>query len=143
MVERLGHHLQRRPLAAAEARWSEALSAYENAIEYKESQVYGIALYKIGWCHYNLANYDKSIDTLLVHAGTHPEWSVKKTLARAAEVEAALQGLPSIALSQFYRQPPEGPEDTWAASRATCACSASTPCLSVISTTPTWSSPSW
>jgi len=38
-----------------------------------------------------LAHYDKKLDTLLVHAGTHPAWSVRKTLARAGEVEAALQ----------------------------------------------------
>ena len=38
-----------------------------------------------------LAHYDKNLKTLLVHAGTHPNWNVKKTLARAAEVEAALQ----------------------------------------------------
>ena len=42
--------------------------------------------------HRPLAHYDKSLDTLLVHAGTYPSWSVSKTLARAAEVEAALQG---------------------------------------------------
>ncbi len=39
-----------------------------------------------------LAHYDKDMDTLLVHAGTHPLWSVKKTLARAREVENALRG---------------------------------------------------
>ena len=37
-----------------------------------------------------LAHYDKKLGTLLVHAGTHPRWTAKKTLARAAEVEAAL-----------------------------------------------------
>ena len=42
--------------------------------------------------HQPLAHYDKKLGTLLVHAGTHPDWSVKKTLARAAEVEEALQG---------------------------------------------------
>jgi len=41
--------------------------------------------------HQPLAHYDKKLDTLLVHAGTHPRWSVKKTMARASEVEAALQ----------------------------------------------------
>jgi bis(5'-nucleosyl)-tetraphosphatase (symmetrical) len=41
--------------------------------------------------HRPLAHYDKSLKTLLVHAGTHPAWSAKKTIARAAEVEAALQ----------------------------------------------------
>ncbi len=38
-----------------------------------------------------LAHYDENLDTLLVHAGTHPNWSVKKTLARAAEVEQELR----------------------------------------------------
>jgi bis(5'-nucleosyl)-tetraphosphatase (symmetrical) len=38
-----------------------------------------------------LAHYDKSMDTLLVHAGTHPDWSVQDTLNLAAEVETALR----------------------------------------------------
>ena len=42
--------------------------------------------------HLPLAHYDKKLATLLVHAGTYPRWTAKKTLARAAEVEAALQG---------------------------------------------------
>jgi len=42
--------------------------------------------------HRPLAHYDKSLNTLLVHAGVHPSWTVKKTMARAAEVEEALQG---------------------------------------------------
>jgi bis(5'-nucleosyl)-tetraphosphatase (symmetrical) len=33
--------------------------------------------------HRPLAHYDKSLGTLLVHAGVHPRWSAKKTLARA------------------------------------------------------------
>jgi bis(5'-nucleosyl)-tetraphosphatase (symmetrical) len=42
--------------------------------------------------HRPLAHFDDQLNTLMVHAGTHPRWSVKKTLARAAEVEHALQG---------------------------------------------------
>jgi len=38
-----------------------------------------------------LAHYDSRLDTLLVHAGTHPDWSVAKTLSLAAEVETALR----------------------------------------------------
>ena len=41
--------------------------------------------------HRPLAHYDKKLNTLLVHAGTYSRWTVKKTLARAAEVETALQ----------------------------------------------------
>ena len=37
-----------------------------------------------------LAHYSKKLDTLMVHAGIPPQWSVKKTLARAAEVETVL-----------------------------------------------------
>ncbi len=42
--------------------------------------------------HRPLAHYDDNLDTLLVHAGVYPTWSVKKTLRCAGEVEAALQG---------------------------------------------------
>ena len=42
--------------------------------------------------HRPLAHYSEELDTLLVHAGTHPHWSVNKTLARAHEVEVALRG---------------------------------------------------
>lgn len=45
----------------------------------------------ISWLrHRPLAHYEQG--HLLVHAGVLPAWSVKKTLALAAEVESALQG---------------------------------------------------
>lgn len=54
-----------------------------------------------------LAHYDKKLGTLLVHAGTHPRWTAKKTLARAAEVEAALQSddYPNV-LGKMYGNEP-------------------------------------
>lgn len=62
-------------------------------------------------CHWlrrrPLAHYDKKLDTLLVHAGTHPKWGVKKTLARAAEVEAELRGaIYSSLLANMYGNTP-------------------------------------
>ena len=39
-----------------------------------------------------LLHYDEAMDTLLVHAGVYPTWSVRKALDRAAEVETALTG---------------------------------------------------
>lgn len=39
-----------------------------------------------------LAHYDKSLNTLMVHAGVPPQWTIKKTLKRAKEVETELQG---------------------------------------------------
>ncbi len=38
-----------------------------------------------------LAHYNERLGTLLVHAGTHPSWGTRKTLARAAEVEIELR----------------------------------------------------
>ncbi len=56
-----------------------------------------------------LAHYDASLDTLMVHAGTHPEWSVKKTLARAAEVEEELRhGDYETLLGKMYGNTPNG-----------------------------------
>ena len=47
----------------------------------------------IDWLrHRPLAHYSKKLDTLMVHAGIPPQWTVNKTLARAAEVEAVLTG---------------------------------------------------
>ena len=57
--------------------------------------------------HRPLAHYDEQLKTLLVHAGTYPRWNVKKTLARAAEVETALQGDGhEYLLSQMYGNTP-------------------------------------
>jgi len=39
-----------------------------------------------------LAHYDAAMNTLMVHAGVPPQWSVKKALRRAAEVEKKLRG---------------------------------------------------
>lgn len=57
--------------------------------------------------HRPLAHYDEKLDTLLVHAGTHREWTAKKTLARAAEVETALrQDNYPILLGKMYGNTP-------------------------------------
>ena len=57
--------------------------------------------------HQPLAHYDKGLDTLIVHAGTHPDWSVRKTLARAAEVEQELRhGNYETLLTKMYGNTP-------------------------------------
>ncbi len=54
-----------------------------------------------------LAHYDKALDSLLVHAGTHPGWSVKRTLALAEEVEQELrQGDYEMLLGKMYGNTP-------------------------------------
>jgi len=39
-----------------------ALVAYKKAAEFPESQVYAFALYKQGWCHYNMGDYEAAKD---------------------------------------------------------------------------------
>lgn len=57
--------------------------------------------------HLPLAHYDKSLRSMLVHAGTYPSWTVKKTLARAREVETALRGdRYTTLLSKMYGNAP-------------------------------------
>lgn len=39
-----------------------ALEAYQRASEFTESKVYGFAIYKQGWCHYNLGDFPAAAD---------------------------------------------------------------------------------
>ena len=57
--------------------------------------------------HRPLAHYDESINSLLVHAGLPPQWTVAKALRRAAEVEALLRGKkPEWLLKHMYGNRP-------------------------------------
>ncbi len=57
--------------------------------------------------HRPLAHYDDNLDALLVHAGTHPDWGVRKTLARASEVENELRhGDYAALLGKMYGNSP-------------------------------------
>jgi TolA-binding protein len=39
-----------------------ALESYKNAAQFQESSVYGYALYKQGWVHYNLTNWSEALE---------------------------------------------------------------------------------
>lgn len=41
-----------------------ALLAYQKAAAYRDSDKYAFALYKLGWCYYNVGEYGKAIDTM-------------------------------------------------------------------------------
>jgi tetratricopeptide (TPR) repeat protein len=41
-----------------------ALLAYQKATRYKNSSKYAFAMYKLGWCYYNVGEYGKAIDTM-------------------------------------------------------------------------------
>jgi len=44
------------------AKLDRALMAYKKVTEYKESEVYPYALYKQGWCYYNLHEWEKAME---------------------------------------------------------------------------------
>ena len=55
-----------------------------------------------------LAHYSKKLNTLMVHAGIPAQWSVKKTLRRAAEVEAVLRSDEYVSfLENMYGNKPD------------------------------------
>ncbi len=39
-----------------------ALDNYKNAAKFPENQVYGYALYKQGWCYFNMSDFEKAMD---------------------------------------------------------------------------------
>ena len=41
-----------------------ALQAYKRAAQFKDSNIYTFALYKMGWCYYNVGEYSTAIDTM-------------------------------------------------------------------------------
>jgi len=41
-----------------------ALQAYSRAAQFKDSDKYGYAMYKLGWSYYNVGDYDKAIGTM-------------------------------------------------------------------------------
>lgn len=41
-----------------------ALLAYKKATAFRDSEKYSFALYKLGWCYYNVGEYDKAIATM-------------------------------------------------------------------------------
>lgn len=41
---------------------NKALDAYKKAAQYQDNPIFGYAVYKQGWCYYNLTRYDKSAE---------------------------------------------------------------------------------
>ena len=41
---------------------NKALDAYEKAAQYQDNPIFGYAVYKQGWCYYNLTRHDKSAE---------------------------------------------------------------------------------
>ncbi len=44
-----------------QAKLNKALMAYKKVVEFRNSKVYTYAMYKTGWCHYNLQQFDQAL----------------------------------------------------------------------------------
>lgn len=99
----LGNHdLHLLALSAGRVRYGSRFATLQKVLRASDSDEL------LDWLrHRPLAHYDRSIKTLLVHAGTYPSWTARKTLARAAEVESALQGEDyKVLLDKMYGNTP-------------------------------------
>ena len=83
----LGNHdLHLLAVAANESRYGERFASLADVLNAPDRDEL------ITWLrHRPLAHYDRKLATLLVHAGTYPTWTVRKTLNRAREVEEILR----------------------------------------------------
>ena len=55
-----------------------------------------------------LAHYDDAHKTIMMHAGVHPQWSLKQTLSRSLELEQVLQGEEShLFFDKMYGDSPD------------------------------------
>ncbi|NJK89466.1 MAG: tetratricopeptide repeat protein [Myxococcales bacterium] len=67
-----------------------ALQSYEKAAEDKRSRVYGFALYKQGWCHYNRADWETALDRFrgtVFYANLSTELSGENRIALGREAQ--------------------------------------------------------
>lgn len=65
-----------------------ALDAYEKAAAKQDSPVFGYAVYKQGWCHYNLSRYDKATDKfkeVILYSQINEDMLGKKKIGLAKE----------------------------------------------------------
>jgi tetratricopeptide (TPR) repeat protein len=48
-----------------QAKLNKALMAYKKVTQYKDSKVYSYALYKTGWCYFNIQEFEKALATFV------------------------------------------------------------------------------
>jgi tetratricopeptide (TPR) repeat protein len=67
-----------------------ALESYKHAAEFQESSVYGYALYKQGWVHYNLGNWNEALELFraVIFFGSMPTSTVAQDRKLALVKEA-------------------------------------------------------
>lgn len=75
-----------------------ALKAYLKAASYTDSPKYSYSMYKLGWCYYNVGEYDKAIETMKGVV----DYSLRPAAAGAAPGDANLQ-LQDEALKDLVR----------------------------------------
>ncbi len=100
-------------------RIAKALEAYTRAASFTESKVYGFAIYKQGWCHYNLGDFQQAADKFKATVfygdlATNVGNDNKTALVREARKDFVLAyshfGNPTTAKDEFKKV---GGEENW------------------------------
>lgn len=99
-----------------------ALRAYQQAAQYKDSEVYGYARYKEAWSYYNMDRHDKALQIfieVIEHAEKHPEHATSGGLIKQARKDIvrtyAHVGNPRRAVAFLKDIEGEEQDETWQA----------------------------
>lgn len=75
-----------------------ALRSYEQVLHYRNSSIYGFALYKVAWCHYNLVSYDLSLRKF-VEVVNHARQSVTSYSSQGRRIQLLREALRDLVLA--------------------------------------------
>jgi TolA-binding protein len=114
------HHFEKANTVDRIGNLREALNAYRTAASYEESSVYGFAMYKQAWVHYNLAEWHEALELFraVIYFGALPTTTVPADRKLALVKEARKDyvrtyshvGSPEGAYDEFRRV---GGEEGW------------------------------
>lgn len=75
-----------------------ALRSYEQVLHYRNASIYGFALYKVAWCHYNLVNYDLSLRKF-VEVVNHARQAIASYSSQGRRIQLMREALRDLVLA--------------------------------------------
>lgn len=75
-----------------------ALRAYQQVLHYRTASIYGFALYKVAWCHYNLVNYPLSLRKF-IEVVKHARSQANKYSSQGRRIQLLREALRDLVLA--------------------------------------------
>lgn len=87
---------------------AQAMKAYNKVLEFPQASIHTYATYKLAWCHYNLTEYDKALDSFLsvveaTGGGKKKDQALRKEALRDVVLTYSHIGKPGKALGFFKK----------------------------------------